>query len=65
MSERCTYCGHVITGSVHYETIKCDDYEENGRVVGPMPFCSQGCVDAYIEEMYEEPEDGAYPGIKS
>ncbi len=64
MSERCTYCGEAITGRIHYETLKCDDYEENGRVAGPMPFCSNECAQAYIDELADDIEKGAYPGVE-
>jgi len=56
MLDRCVFCGLTIVGRTHWENIQCDDYDETGRCV-TLPFCNEGCANAYIEEMNREPEE--------
>lgn len=49
-NHRCVWCGLILLNRVHWETIPCDDYAENGREV-TLPFCNEGCAKAYIDAM--------------
>lgn len=53
-NERCVYCGLILFEPVYHETLKCDDYAETGRTV-VLPFCNEGCADAYRREVEVQP----------
>lgn len=49
-NHRCVWCGLILFDRIHWETVPCDDYTENGREA-TLPFCNEGCAKAYIDEL--------------